>query len=427
MTDAGVSAGSGTAPDIEAVARDVLTQAVGVDPYALYRQLREHAPVIAVGAFTLVSRYADCRAILRDRNFLTVDEEFRDRVMPWWRRSPGLRLATGSLVFSNPPGHDRVRPVIAGAFTRRRVHAMRSMIRDRVTEVVDRLDELGRDGREVDFVSEFANEVPIRVVADLLGIPEADRDWFVPLAGELSAALDPFWSRGQLAAADRAAQELAPYCRRLADRVAGSSGNGGNTTGEDGGVLADLVAMHRADPEALDIDGLIRNIALLLVASYETTSALLCSGLQLLCRHPRLRERLRGDPGLAADYVEEMLRYDVPTHIAARWSRVDTVIGGVPVPAYSIVLCLLGAGNRDPDEFPDPDVFAPGRPDCQPLAFGSGAHLCVGAWLARLEAQEVFTQLSQRLPDITPTGEPVFRDRRWIRSYGRMPVVVHPG
>lgn len=406
------------AADAVALARAVLTQPIGDDPYPAYRRLAERAPIVTTGAFTLVSRYDHCRAILRDPAFLVVDGELRDRIMPWWRNTPALRLATGSLVFSNPPEHERIRPVMAGAFTRRRVADLRSMIGTRVAELVEHIGGLGGGGEAFDFVGEFANKLPIHVVADLLGIPEADRDWFVPLAGEYSAALDPFWGRGQLAAADRAADALAPYCRRLADRQP----DGDN-------VIAALCALHRADPEALSMDGLVRNIALLLVASYETTSALLTSGLRLLFAHPEQRTRLRADPALAPRYVEEMLRYESPVQIAARWTRADTTVGGAVVPARSIVLLLLGAANRDPARFPDPDAFTPDRfgadrPEGHALAFGSGAHLCAGAWLARMEAAEAFVQLVERFPDLAPAGEPAYRPRRWLRSYESLPVTT---
>jgi cytochrome P450 len=393
------------------LARGFLTQPPGDDPYPFYRRLREVAPIVNVGGFTLLSRYQECYEVLRDTSFRTLDTEYRDRVMPWWRQSPGLRLLTENLVFTNPPKHDPIRRVISGVFTQRRVAEMRVMVRDRVGYLVSRLAELGRDGAIVDFVGEFADALPINVVADLLGIPEEDRHWFRPLVGDLTRALDPFWTKGQLSAADRAAETLTPYCRDLAER---------RSTGGD--IIGALAELHRARPEILSMDALVCNVALLLVASYETTSALLGSGLQTLFERPVLREKLREDPTLAADYVEEMLRYEAPTQVVARWMPADTVVGGVTIPAGNQIVLLLGAANRDPGRFSDPDTFDPARPDNQPLSFGSGAHFCAGAALARLEAREAFRALLTRLPDLRPAGPAVHRLRRSIRSYETLPV-----
>jgi len=397
------------------LARGFLTQPPGDDPYPVYQQLRELAPIVNVGSFTLLSRYQECYQVLRDPSFLTLDTQYRDRVMPWWRESPSLRLLTENLVFTNPPKHIEIRRVISGVFTQRRVSQMRTMVRDRVSDLVSRLIELGRDGGIVDFVSEFADALPINVLADLLGIPEEDRRWFRPLVGDLTRALDPFWTKGQLSAADRAAEVLTPYCRDLAER---------RSTGGD--IIGALAELHRAKPEILSMDALVCNVALLLVASYETTSALLGSGMQMLFERPILRAKLREDPTLAADYVEEMLRYEAPTQILARWIPADNVVGDVAIPAWNQIVLLLGAANRDPDRFGHPDTFDPGRPNNQPLSFGSGAHFCAGAALARLEAREAFCALLTRLPDLRPAGSAVYRLRRSIRSYERLPVHTVP-
>lgn len=393
------------------LARGFLTQPPGDDPYPVYQRLRELAPIVNVGSFTLLSRYQECHQVLRDPSFRALDAQYRDRIMPWWRESPGLRLLTENVVFTNPPKHDQIRRVISSVFTQRRVGEMRAMVRDRVGDLVSRLTELGRDGEIVDFVSEFADALPINVVADLLGIPEEDRHWFRPLVGDLTRALDPFWTKGQLSAADRAAKVLTPYCRDLAER---------RSAGE--GIIGALAELHRAEPEILSMDALVCNVALLLVASYETTSALLGSGLQMLFEHPILRTKLREDPTRAADYVEEMLRYEAPTQVVARWTSADTLMGDVTIPAWNQIVLLLGAANRDPDRFSDPDTFDPHRPDNQPLSFGSGAHFCAGAALARLEAREAFCALLTRLPDLCPAGPAVYRLRRSIRSYESLPV-----
>jgi cytochrome P450 len=169
---------------------------------------------------------------------------------------------------------------------------------------------------------------------------------------------------------------------------------------------------------------LISTLILLLVAGFETTTNLLGNGLVTLLEHPARADALRDDPDLIGRFVEEMLRYDSPVQLTSRWCRVDTSFGGVTMPPYSQVIVLLGAGNRDPDRFADPAAFDPGREQNQPLSFGGGAHYCLGAALARLEAQVAFPLLLQRFARLRLAGSPVRRGRLVLRGYAELPLVL---
>jgi cytochrome P450 len=174
----------------------------------------------------------------------------------------------------------------------------------------------------------------------------------------------------------------------------------------------------------LDGDELLGNLVLLLVAGFETTTNLLGNGLTVLLRHPDAAARLREDADLAPHYVEELLRFDSPVQLTSRWSRQSTSIAGERIDPFSGILVLLGAGNRDPDRFAHPNVFDPSRDGGQPLSFGAGAHYCLGAALARLEAQVAFPLLLSRFPRLALAGEPVRRDRLTLRGYASLPVTV---
>ncbi|HWD82808.1 MAG TPA: cytochrome P450, partial [Kribbella sp.] len=232
------------------------------------------------------------------------------------------------------------------------------------------------------------------VICELLGVPASDRHRFRPLASDLTAALE--LTDESDASADAAARELGAYFAHLiADPP-------------PGGLIAALVAAR----ERLSDEELLANLILLLVAGFETTTDLLGNGLAILLQQPEL-------PTDAA-FVEEVLRYDSPVQVTTRVARDGSTIAGTPIPAGSNLVLLLGAANRDPARFPDPDRFDPQRPGNKPLSFGAGAHICLGNSLARLEATIAFDRL--RRFTIEPNGEPARRDRLVLRGYQTLPV-----
>ena len=189
-------------------------------------------------------------------------------------------------------------------------------------------------------------------------------------------------------------------------------------------LITALILAHDTDGATLSGPELIANLVLLLVAGFETTTNLLGNGLAILLTRPDLAAALRADPGRAASFVEEILRYDSPVQLTSRWCRDEMVLDGVRVEPYSQILVLLGAGNRDPHRYSAPDVFDPTREPNQPLSFGAGGHYCLGAALARMEAQIAFPMLLQRLPTLTLAGTPTRRHRLTLRGFAELPVIV---
>jgi cytochrome P450 len=189
-------------------------------------------------------------------------------------------------------------------------------------------------------------------------------------------------------------------------------------------LVTALTQAHDADGGSLTTEELIANLVLLLVAGFETTANLLGHGLAVLLERPDLAAALRANPALAPSFVEEVLRYDAPVQITTRWCRQELVVEGVRIEPYSQVLVLLGAANRDPARYPHPAVFDPTREAIAPLSFGAGGHYCLGAALARMEAQVAFPLLVQALPRLALVGPPLRRPRLTLRGYVELPVIA---
>lgn len=381
------------------------------DPYPLYEVVRGQGPVFAAQShWFVVLGHAEADAVLRDPDFLVEDAARLDTSWPQWRSHSSMRLIASSLLVTNSPDHERLRRLVSGAFTARRVAGLRQAVVRLAGQCVDRL----AGGGPVDFVTEFAFPLPIAVICELLGVPEADRPWFRPRAAALFEALE-FIAADDLGPADRAADELSDYFLEL---VAARR----RTPGDD--LTSALVAAHSADPGQLSARELLANLAILLAAGFETTTNLLGNGLYALLTHPEQLAALRADPGLVGGYVEEMLRYDSPVQLTSRLAVRDCRIGAVEVPAGASVLVLVGAANRDPRRFAHAERFDPGRSGNQPLSFGAGAHYCVGAALARLEAQVAFPELLARFAHLDLAGRPLRRDRLTLRGFASLPVTT---
>jgi len=398
--------------DIAAAVEALLTVDGRRDPYPFYDVLRDAGPVVPVSdSYVIACGYEVVERVLRDPAFLVEDAELLDGLFPGWRERPSVALLINSMLNVNSPDHERMRRLVTRAFTARRVAELRPAVQQRAAELADRLAELGGGGAPVDFMAEFAYPLPVAVIADLLGVPEADRAWFRPRAIDLTASLEMRVEGAQLDVADRAAVELAGY---FTDLVAERRRQ----------PRADLISALVETGDGLSEVELIGNLALLLVAGFETTTNLLGNGLVVLFDHGAAAARLRSQPQLAPAYVEELLRFDSPVQLTSRWSRSATVLDGVPLAASGQVLVLLGAANRDPRRFPDPDRFDPERAGNAPVSFGGGGHFCLGAALARLEAQVAFPLLLDRFAELRPAGPPVRRDRLTLRGYATVPVTV---
>ncbi|MGH3417941.1 MAG: cytochrome P450, partial [Actinocrinis sp.] len=284
--------------------------------------------------------------------------------------------------------------------------------------LLDAMAALGSDGGAIDFMDQFAFRIPVTVICELLGVPEADRYRFRGLAHDLGIALEMVNDPAMLIPADAATDELRDYFTALvAARRAEPRDD----------LTSALV--HQADEQdgTLSEEELLSNLVLLLFAGFETTTNLFGNGLAVLFDRPRVAEGLRAGTVPVHDFVEEVLRYDSPVQLTSRLVMAEGLeVGGLPVVRGSEVLLLLGAANRDPARFAEPHRFDPARPDNQPLSFGAGGHFCLGAALARLEAATAFPLLLKRFPKLAPAGgaEPVRADRLVLRGYRTLPVTV---
>ena len=387
------------------------------DPFPVYRALREHAPVHRMpdGSYFL-SRYDDCAAVYRDPETWSSDKTVDFR--PSLGDGALYEHHTTSLVFNDPPYHSRVRKLLAPAFTPRALMALQPRIEDLVDRLLDRAAERGG----MDLIADFAAAVPIQLVGDMLGVPEAERG---PLRGwslAILGGLEPAPTAEQLERGNRAVDEFKTYLRDLIRRR-------GREPGRDEEILSTLTAGSElgaagASEERLSELELLHNCIFLLNAGHETTTNLIGNGMDLLLRHPAALHELRADPGAIGTAVEEILRLESSNQLGNRRAARDTVLGGVPMPAGTYVHIGIGAANRDPAQFAEPDRFDIRRHPNRHLAFGTGIHACAGMWLARMEGQVAIGRLVRRFPSIERDGDVVRGGRARFRGFLRYPVRV---
>ena len=390
------------------------------DPFPVYRALREHAPVHRMpdGSYFL-SRYDDCAAVYRDHETWSSDKTVDFR--PNLGEGPLYEHHTTSLVFSDPPYHTRVRKLLAPAFTPRALMALQPRIEALVDRLLDRADERGG----MDLVADFAAAVPIQLVGDMLGVPEGERG---PLRGwslAILGALEPTLTPEQLERGNRAVDEFKGYLRDLVARRSRAAAR------DEGEILSTLTqasdfAAGGAGGERLSELELLHNCIFLLNAGHETTTNLIGNGVDLLLRHPDALRALRAEPALITGAVEEFLRLESSNQLGNRRAARETTLGGVPMPAGVYVHIGIGAANRDPAQFPEPDRLDLRRHPNRHLTFGSGIHACAGMWLARMEGQVAIGRLVRRFATIERAGAFVRGGRARFRGFLSYPVRVRP-
>ncbi|MBF9134858.1 cytochrome P450 [Plantactinospora sp. S1510] len=381
-----------------------------LDPYPAYDVIRAHAPMFqALDDRWFVTTHALTSRLLRDPSLRAAEPADYDGSMPDWRQNRGLAAIVLSMMQTNPPDHTRVRRAVAATFTARRVAAMQDVIASQAEDLIKAMPA------NADFMSAFAYPLPIGVICALLGVPEADREWFRLRAADLTVALEPISTDEEMRLADTAGRELEAY---LTDLIKERR----RAPQED--LTSALVAAHdESAGVALTGEELLANLMLLLVAGFETTASLLGTGIQILLDHPEQADRLRADPSLAPSFVEEILRYDSPAQLTSRITTEPLDLGdGLWLAGDQQITMLLGSANRDPARYPDPHRFDPDRPNIQPVSFGGGAHYCLGAPLARLEAQVAFPLLLTMLPRLSLAGPGERRNRLVLRGYATLPV-----
>ncbi|HEX4902190.1 MAG TPA: cytochrome P450 [Acidimicrobiales bacterium] len=389
------------------------------DPYPAYRQLRELAPVHRSGTGTVfLTRYDDCRELLRDHRFGNggadggIGLPSADPAVDEFRTEQRRRHADRppSMLFLDPPDHTRQRRLVSRAFTPRRVEQMRSTIGDLAHRCVDDLAEAG----EGDLLDLVGFRLPVAVIGAMVGVPEVDWPRFRSLITRGAVGIEPTATIDDLRDGEAAMEETGAY---FLDLVAERRSH------PQDDLLSDLIRVEE-DGDQLSEAELIVVATLLFAAGFETTTNLIGNGAAALLRHPAQMARLWDDEGLLPSAVEEMLRWDSPVQFDARRALEPADVVGVPVEAGTTVVTLLGAANRDPAHFSDPERFDVGRDEGPPMSFASGIHHCLGANLARAEGQEVFRALRDRFRSIELAGDLVHRPRTTLRGYEAVPVRV---
>ena len=385
------------------------------DPYVDYERLRVQGPVhwVPPGMY-LVPRYEDCFALLRDPRLSsdpTRSQLYESMVRSVWGVDSAVdRLTRRMLLFMDPPDHERLRSLAASAFTRRSVEDLRPQIQ----QIVDVLLDAAIASGGTDIVADFAYPLPIRVIASLLGVPMSDRERFTAWSRDLVdiTSMDQP-SDDDVRRIDTTITDFLDYFRTLAEQRR-------REPRDD--LLTELVRAESAG-DRLTTDELLATCVLLLVAGHETTANLIGNAVIALLKTDGAWLRLVREPDLAPKAVEELLRYDSPVQATARTTLENIEVGGKPIPAGERVVLLLGSANRDPVAFVSPDTLVLDRDAGRHLAFGAGVHFCLGAPLARLEAQVALRTLTARFPSLRLRSDDVeWKDTFPIRGPRSLPV-----
>lgn len=378
------------------------------DPYPVYRRYRERDPVQrGEGGAWYVFGFDDVAAVLTGADF------GRGPGGPVTRRTPALyRVVSNWLVFMDPPRHTRLRGLLAAEFTPAVVRRLRPRIAEIAAELVAGL----RDRPVIDLVADFAAPYPIMVIGELLGVPAERRDWFRRRAlwlQEAGSARAAGGGEPRVDLAERAARELAEYFSRQAER---------RRRDPRDDLLSLLVsAAGRGAP--LGADEIVGTCVHLLTAGHETTTHLIGKSVLALLRAPAVLDRLRGGDVPWPAAVEELIRYDPPVQMVSRWARCDRVLGGRRVRAGEKVVAVIGSANRDPRRFDAPDELRLDRAPARHAGFGLGIHYCLGATLARAEAEIGLATLLAAFPRLALTGEPVpYGDDMVFHGPARLPL-----
>jgi len=366
------------------------------DPYPAFQQLRATAPLHKTDmGFWVASRYDDVTLIMRDKRFGKGYVERTEKMHgPDIWQQPAYASMRNWMLVKDPPDHGRLRGLVARAFAPRHLTALRPRIQQLVDASLDKLE--GRS--EMEFISEFAHPLPVHVICDMLGIPEGERQQFFEGSRIAGRLIDPTpMTPEELAEVNAGNLQQADYFKSLFARRRESPGDD---------ITSELLQAAE-DGDKLSEDELVANVILLFGAGHETTVNLLGNGMLALLTYPDEWEKLKADPSLVPGAVEEMLRFDSSVQMTGRTAIEDVEINGITIPQGDSVLSLLGAANRDGDEFADPEAFKVDRQGVRPTSFGGGIHHCLGAPLARMEAEIAFTSLIKRLPNLrlaSPNG-----------------------
>ncbi len=390
-----------------------LTGEFYANPYPTYRALRETAPIKRMrnGSYFL-TRYDDLVTAYKNTRAYSSDK--KKEFAPKYGDTPLYEHHTTSLVFNDPPSHTRVRRLIMGALSPRAIAAMEG---DLVRLVDMLLDRIAANGSKFELIEDFAAAIPIEVIGNLLDVPHDERDplrdWSLAILG----ALEPVVSPEVAARGNKAVTDFIAYLETLITRRRAKPGDPAHD------VLTRLI-QGEENGERLTEKELLHNCIFLLNAGHETTTNLIGNGLVTLSHNPAQKQRLIERPELIKTAIEEMLRYESSNQLGNRMIVEPVEIGGIAMPAGTPVTLCIGAANRDPAQFPDPEAFDVGRTPNRHLAFASGPHQCAGMALARLEGAIAISHFLARFPNYALDGEPVRGGRVRFRGFLSVPCRV---
>ena len=399
---------------------DLGNPATNANPFPEFARLRVEDPVHWSPAMKawIVTRHADVKQVALNNRQISAD-----RLTPFFKTNPEyqrgsieslVRYLNHWMVFRDPPDHTRLRRLFNKAFTPTSVENLRPNVEDIVAHLIDGMEAKARRGETVDYIADFAYPLPASVIMDLLGVPRADLERVKVWSDDIALFIGTAQVAGNMyLRAESGAKAMSDYFRVLVeDRTARPRDD----------MISHLV-LARDDRDALSTDEIIGTAILLLFAGHETTTNLIGNGFLYSMKHRGEWERLIADPSLAPTAVEEFLRYDGPSGAFARVAAADLEMGGKTIREGQRIFAFMNSANRDPDAFDDPERFDIGREPNAHLTFGHGIHFCLGAPLARLEAQIAATRLAERLPHIRLSGgDPEWHDSLILRGVKGLPV-----
>ena len=399
---------------------DLGNPATNANPFPEFARLRAEDPVHWSPAMKawIVTRHADVKQVALNNRQISAD-----RLTPFFKSNAEyqrgsidslVRYLNHWMVFRDPPDHTRLRRLFNKAFTPSSVSNLRASIEDIVAQLIDGMEAKARRGETVDYIADFAYPLPASVIMDLLGVPRADLEQVKLWSDDIALFIGTAQVAGnKYLRAESGARAMSDYFRTLVEA---------RTAAPRDDMISHLV-LARDDRDALTTDEIIGTCILLLFAGHETTSNLIGNGFLYSMRHRDQWERLVADPSLAESAVEEYLRYDGPSGALARVAAADLEMGGKTIREGQRLFAFMNSANRDPEAFADPERFDIGREPNAHLTFGHGIHFCLGAPLARLEAQIATTRLAERLPDVRLCGgDPEWHDSLILRGVKRLPV-----
>jgi cytochrome P450 len=386
-----------------------LTAEFYVNPYPTYRALRDHEPIKRMpnGSYFL-TRYDDLVTAYKNTKAFSSDK--KREFLPKYGASLLYEHHTTSLVFNDPPIHTRVRRLIMGALSPRAIAEMEGDLIRLVDSLLDAIADKG----QLELIGDFASSIPVEIIGNLLDVPHGEReplrDWSLAILG----ALEPVIGEAAFARGNKAIADFLAYLEVLVERRRKKPGN------PDKDVLTRLI-QGEENGERLTAKELLHNCIFLLNAGHETTTNLIGNGLVALSEHPGEKLRLIAQPELIKTAVEEILRYESSNQLGNRMTVEPVELGGLALPPGTPITLCIGAANRDPAQFGDPERFDVGRTPNRHLAFATGAHQCAGMALARLEGAIAISRFLARFPNYALTGEPVRGGRVRFRGFLSVP------